>query len=381
MGNRVVVTGIGSFSPFGFGLEVIENNVFRGVDAFRDTDRFDTNRFKTKVSAQSSFQGSYLKAGLKCTKDAIEMAKLDTKINDMPIIIGTQGDFNVLNKYWEGLQGEFSEKVPYNQAFEIAKRLNIKGKKLTFTNGCIASTNAIGYASELIKNGLANVVICGGNSLVNEDQFSKFNAGRALSTDGLVRPFSKKRSGLLLGDGGGILILEEYKHARKRHASILAEILGWGIGTDAFHVTQPHPYGRGMSTAINKAIKNAEINGSEIGYINAHGTGTRLNDSSETQAFKNVWKEKAHEIPISSTKSMTGHTLEGAGALETIITILALENGVIPPTANYEGEDKECDLNYVPNRPLRQRVEIALNVNASFGGNNAALIIKGGGNE
>ncbi|MEV2234778.1 beta-ketoacyl-[acyl-carrier-protein] synthase family protein [Streptomyces phaeochromogenes] len=267
--------------------------------------------------------------------------------------------------------------VPARLAELLAGGLGLVGPQLTFTNACVASAAAIIHACRLISSGRIDVAVCGGGYLVEEETFGKFDSGRALSGDGMVRPFSADRSGLLLGDGVAVVVLESAEHARRRGARPLAGVVGWGAASDAHHIAQPHPEGVGLARAARQAMRLAgDPDGAALDYVNAHGTGTKYNDGAETRGLRAAFPERAESIPVSSTKSTTGHLLEAAGVVEFVITMLALTDGVLPPTAGFTAPDPECDLDYVPNEPRRTDPRRALTVNAAFGGANTALVLE-----
>ncbi|MGA5507458.1 beta-ketoacyl-[acyl-carrier-protein] synthase family protein [Streptomyces umbrinus] len=270
-----------------------------------------------------------------------------------------------------------ADAVPARLAELLARELGLVGPRLTFTNACVASAAAIIHACRLISSGRIDVAVCGGGYLVEEETFGKFDSGRALSRDGMVRPFSADRSGLLLGDGVAVVVLESSEHARRRGARSLAGVVGWGAASDAHHIAQPHPEGVGLARAARQAMRLAgDPDGTTLDYVNAHGTGTKYNDGAETRGLRAAFPERAESIPVSSTKSTTGHLLEAAGVVEFVITMLALTDGVLPPTAGYTAPDPECDLDYVPNEPRRSDARRALTVNAAFGGANTALVLE-----
>ncbi|GGS79592.1 beta-ketoacyl-[acyl-carrier-protein] synthase family protein [Streptomyces violaceus] len=276
-----------------------------------------------------------------------------------------------------GAAARLADAVPARLAESLAGHLGLTGPRLTFTNACVASAAAIIHACRLISSGRIDVAVCAGGYLVEEETFGKFDSGRALSRDGMVRPFSADRSGLLLGDGVAAVVLESAEHARRRGARPLASVLGWGAATDAHHIAQPHPEGAGLAQATRQALRLAgDPDGAALGYVNAHGTGTRYNDGAETRGLRAALAERAGSIPVSSTKSTTGHLLEAAGIVEFVITMLALTDGVLPPTAGFTRPDPECDLDYVPNRPRRADPRRALTINAAFGGANTALVLE-----
>ncbi|WP_338552326.1 beta-ketoacyl-[acyl-carrier-protein] synthase family protein [Paenibacillus sp. KS-LC4] len=383
MSNRVVVTGIGVMVPNGFGEEAVKRSVLAGEHLFRPVTRFESTPFRSAFAAESDFKGSLLELGVRLAEEAVASSGIND-LSESSIVLGLQGDYNALQQYWRlKSSGQhsaipISEYLPSYHLKVLADQYRVKGnvRKISLNNACIASSNAIGVAYEMISRGQSETALCGGYSLVTEEMFAKFNSGRTFASDGRVRAFSANRSGMLLGDGGAMLLLESLEHAEKRGATILAEILGWGLSCDAFHVCQPHPDGNGMALAIERALAAASIHKEEIDYIHAHGTGTPLNDRAETAAIKQAFGTKAYDTPISSTKTMTGHILEGTGALETALSILAMKHDTIPPTVGYEQQDPHCDLDYVPNSPRKKQLNKVINLNASFGGNNTAIVLQ-----
>ena len=261
-------------------------------------------------------------------------------------------------------------------------RYGFKGPNFTIVTACATGTHSIGEAYKLIQRGDAEVVIAGGvEAAITPLGLAGFCAARSLSTrndepEKASRPFDKDRDGFVMSEGGGIVILEELEFAKKRGAEIFAELVGYGASDDAYHITAPPPEGEGGALCMANAIKDAGIKPEDISYINAHGTSTKLNDSTETKAIKTVFGEYAKKIPVSSTKSMTGHLLGATGAVEFIVCVLAVKNDIIPPTINYENPDPECDLDYVPNKKREVKVNYALTNSFGFGGHNATLIVK-----
>ncbi|MFF9039277.1 beta-ketoacyl-[acyl-carrier-protein] synthase family protein [Streptomyces sp. NPDC014892] len=290
---------------------------------------------------------------------------------------GTVGAVGLAAPPADPAAARLADAVPAHLAESLAGGLGLTGPRLTFTNACVASAAAIIHACRLISTGRVDVAVCAGGYLVEEETFGKFDSGRALSRDGTVRPFSADRTGLLLGDGVAAVVLESAEHARRRGARPLAGVVGWGAATDAHHIAQPHPDGVGLARATRQALRMAgDPDGSGLGYVNAHGTGTKYNDGAETRGLRAALGERAESIPVSSTKSTTGHLLEAAGVVEFVITMLALTEGVLPPTANFTRADPECDLDYVPNRPRPADLRRALTINAAFGGANTALVLE-----
>jgi 3-oxoacyl-[acyl-carrier-protein] synthase II len=265
---------------------------------------------------------------------------------------------------------------------QISIAFGAKGPNVAIETACAAGTHAVGDAFKLIQRGTADAMIAGGvESTVTPLAVSGFNAMRALSTrndepEKASRPFERDRDGFVLAEGSGIVILEALDHALERGAPIHGELVGYGLTGDAFHISAPAPEGEGMARCMQMALDDAGVAPEEVDYINAHGTSTDLNDSFETQAIKKVFGERSYKLPVSSTKSMTGHLLGGAGGVESVFTILTLKHGIIPPTINYENPDPDCDLDYVPNEAREAKVEIALSNSFGFGGTNAALLFR-----
>jgi len=267
-------------------------------------------------------------------------------------------------------------------AANISHRFNLTGYTNTCVTACAASTQAIGEAAEVIRRGDADVIVTGGTEAgICEIGMGGFSTMRALSTwsgepSQASRPFDKGRDGFAPSEGSGILILESLKHAKARGATIHAEIGGWGVSSDAYHLVQPHPEGSGAAKAMNRALTNAGVTINDIDYINAHGTSTPINDASETKAIKAVFGEHAYNVPISSTKSMVGHSLGASGALEAIACISSINDGVLHPTINQDEPDPDCDLDYIPNVAREQEVNVTISNSFGFGGQNACLVIK-----
>jgi 3-oxoacyl-[acyl-carrier-protein] synthase II len=265
---------------------------------------------------------------------------------------------------------------------QIAIRHGAKGVNWTPTSACASGNHAIGEAFHLIRRGLQDAVIAGGaESAITPLGVGGFSAMKALSTrneepERASRPFDKGRDGFVMAEGSGVLILEERERALKRGAKIYAEVIGYGANGDAYHMTAPAPGGEGAARCIALALKDAGIKPDDVDYINAHGTSTEYNDINETQAIKKVFGERAYKIPVSSTKSMTGHLLGAAGAVEGVYSVLALCNGMLPPTINYENPDPECDLDYVPNQPRKADIKVTLSNSFGFGGTNACVIFR-----
>jgi 3-oxoacyl-[acyl-carrier-protein] synthase II len=267
-------------------------------------------------------------------------------------------------------------------AGQISIHYGFKGPNYATTSACATSTNAIADAFFLVQRGSADVMVCGGSeAAITPMSIGGFNAARALSTWNdrpleASRPFDKDRNGFVMGEGSGTIILEEYEHAKKRGAKIYAEIIGAGLTGDAFHLTAPAPEGEGAYRSMRDAVRDGGISIEEIDYINAHGTSTELNDINETKAIKRLFGEHAYKLSVSSIKSMTGHLLGAAGAVEAVATVLALKNGIIPPTINLDEPDPECDLDYTPKKPKERNIKYALSNTFGFGGHNSTILLK-----
>ena len=266
-------------------------------------------------------------------------------------------------------------------AAHMASMFNAQGPNANCLTACAASSQAVGEAAELIRRGEADIMLSGGtHSMIHPFGVTGFNLLTALSTRNdaptkASRPFDKDRDGFVLGEGSAMLVLEEVEHAKARGAKIHGEILGYGSTADAYRITDTHPEGRGANSCIRMALADAELNPTDVHYINAHGTSTDVNDRVESLAIKTVFGEHAYKVPVSSTKSMLGHLIAAAGATELIICLLAIRDNVLPPTINYETPDPECDLDYIPNKPREARCDVALSNSFGFGGQNISLIV------
>lgn len=389
--NDVVITGYGVFTAFGFGEQAVLDGIFRGTHAFGPVRRFDTAQFRCDTAASYTGEGPgypgmrddsfspprQSEVLLACSSAAIEMSGLDpSRIGGA--LVGSQGDYTPITSFWRSGadSGPVADSLPSHLSHALADRLGLGPYRSTFVNACVASADAIIHASRLIRAGQTDALLCAGAYLVEEELFAKFDSARAFAKDGIVRPFAKDRTGLLLGDGVAGLVLESGRGARARGAEVLARVAGWGITSDAFHVSRPHPQGRGTADALRAALRTAELDADRIDYVNVHGTGTASNDTAETAALHEVLGARAPKVAVSSTKSMTGHPLEGAGAVEAVITLLALRHGIVPPTANFTTPDPACDLDYVTDIPREVRMDHAVSLNSAFGGVNTAILLE-----
>lgn len=405
--NRVVVTGLGTITPVGNDVETFWKSLTDGKCGIDFITRFDTEDYKVKVAAEvKDFdplqyipKSEARKMDLFCqyALAAAEQAVQDSGIvgtlepEKLGVYVGsgiggmetfvTQTE-KLLTNGPKRISPHFVPMMISNMAAgDIAIKYNAQGPSLPVVTACATSTNAIGEAYRAIKHGYAQAVIAGGTeATINPLAVAGFTNCMALSTRNDPKsssiPFDKRRDGFVMGEGSAIVVLEEYEHAVQRGAKIYAEVVGYGNTCDAYHVTAPHPEGKGAADAMRMALKEAGALEEGTLYINAHGTSTPLNDKGETLAIKAVLGERAKDVFISSTKSMTGHMLGAAGAVETVASVLALKDGVIPPTIGYEEPDPECDLNYVPNQAVKADIQYAMSNSLGFGGHNACLVFQ-----
>lgn len=409
MGRRVVITGIGLVSPLGVGTEVTWNALLEGKSGIGPITRFDLAGFPSKIAGEVKgfdpldFMSSKdlrkmdLFIQYACAAASIAMENSGLRIDSsnaerIGVYIGSGiGGLGLIEGQHKKFLASGPRKIsPFfiiglivNLATgQVSIRHGAKGPNLACATACATGTHAIGDSFRLIANGSADAMIAGGSeAVITPLAVGGFSAMKALSTrneepEKASRPFDKDRDGFIMGEGAGVVILEELQSAQERGAKMFAEIVGYGLSGDAFHVSAPSDNGDGPFRVMRNAINDAGIMPSEIQYINAHGTSTQAGDRIETLAIKRVFGESAPGIPISSTKSMTGHLLGAAGGLEAGITALVLQNGIIPPTTNYDTPDPDCDLDYVPNQSRRHPIRYALTNSFGFGGTNASLVLK-----
>jgi len=407
--RRVVVTGLGAVTPLGIGAEKTWKALCAGKSGIGRISRFDTTNFQTKIAGevkdfdpedfldkkQVRRMDSFVHYCMAATIMAMEDSKLEVANQDaerIGVLIGTGlGGLPTLEKNHTLLIEGGPKKIsPFfipmmiaNMApGQIAIHFGIKGPNTCVVTACAAGSHAIGDSYKLIQRGDADIVITGGTeATITPLNIGGFNAMKAISTNNdepekASRPFDKNRDGFVPAEGAGTIILEELELALKRGANIYGEIVGYGLTSDAFHITAPDPQGSGAARCMKMALLDANILPSEVNYINAHGTSTPMNDTIETLAIKTVFNEYSKKIPVSSTKSMTGHLLGAAGGVEAVFTILTIRDGIIPPTINYETPDPDCDLDYVPNVARKADVRIAISNSFGFGGTNATLVFK-----
>ncbi len=410
LNRRVVVTGLGLVTPLGTGVEKNWEAIVAGRSGIRPITRFPNVEFMAARIAGEvpDFRGEdfiepkeikKMDLFIQYSVAAADMAVRSSGFTIDPemaprvaVIIGVGlGGISTIEFYQQAyLEGGprkispfFIPKVISNLApGQIAIRHGAKGVNWTPTSACASGNHAIGEAYHLIRRGLQDAAITGGaESAITPLGVGGFAAMKALSTrndepEQASRPFDKDRDGFVIAEGSGVLILEERERAIKRGANILAEVIGYGANGDAYHITSPSPDGDGAARCMALALKDAGIEPAMMDYINAHGTSTEYNDINETQAIKKVFGEWAYKIPVSSTKSMTGHMLGAAGAVEGVYTVLALQNGIIPPTINHDTPDPLCDLDYVPNQARKADIKVALSNSFGFGGTNACVIFR-----
>jgi 3-oxoacyl-[acyl-carrier-protein] synthase II len=402
--NRVVITGDGSISPLGFNSKSLWENLINGQSGVDYIQQFDTENFSVKIAGEVKdfdpndfFDSKDVKRldrftmfGLIAAKQAIEKSNYSS--SDAGVIVGTgvggmhtleEEHSKYINKGQRGVSPFYVPKmIPNIAGGQIAIKNNLNGLNFSMSTACSSATDAIGMAYRLISDGHISAMICGGaEGSITPLTLSGFANMKALSKNNdnpseASKPFDKERDGFILSEGAGMLFLENLESALNRGAEILGEIIGYGITNDAYHITQPHNDSVGAINAIEMAINEADIKVEDIDYINAHGTSTYFNDMLETQAIKNVLGNHAKNVSISSTKSMTGHLLGAAGAIEAIACINAINNNKVPPTVNFKTPDPECNLNYTPNVAIDRNVEIAMSNSFGFGGHNSVIILK-----
>ncbi|UCF57229.1 MAG: beta-ketoacyl-ACP synthase II [Deltaproteobacteria bacterium] len=409
MKRRVVVTGLGMVTPLGTGVEKNWEAVCAGKSGIRPISRFDASQFPCQIAGEiPDFKSEdfmdkqqvrrfdiFVHYAVASARMAMEDSGLKIDSNNrerVGCITGSGlGGLTMLEHYHKVLLEKGPRRIsPFfipgmiaNMApGQIAIEFGAKGPNISIETACAASCHAVGEAFRLIREGIADAIITGGSeAVVTPLALGGFCSMRALSTrndepEKASRPFDLNRDGFVMGEGAGVLILEELNQALDRGADIYAEVAGYGLSGDAYHVSAPEPDGGGAISCMSMAINDAELKPEDIDYINAHGTSTKLNDESENKAVKAVFGEHAYKLAISSTKSMTGHLLGGAGGIEAIYTVLTVRHGIMTPTMNYETPDPACDLDYVPNVARKAKVRVAMSNSFGFGGTNASLLFK-----
>lgn len=407
--HRTVITGLGVISPVGNTVEEFWKSLTQGVSGINFVTRFDVSQLPTRVAGEvgnfeptdwldkkeSRHMDRFAQFAVAASKMAIADSGLDLESIDKDragTVIGCGiGGVTTFEEQKEVMMAKGPGRVsPFfvpmlisnMAAGHVSIAFGLQGPSSTVVTACASATNAIGEAMLLIERGEADIVVAGGTEApLTPLAFAGFCSMKAMSTEkedpkAASRPFEANRTGFVMGEGAGILVLESLEHAKARNARIYAELVGYGSTSDAYHITTPVPGGAGAARAMGKALESAGIMPEEVDYINAHGTGTGANDKTETAAIKKVFGDYANKVSISSTKSMTGHLMGAAGAIEAIACVLTIQNGVIPPTINYGEADPECDLNYVPNQAIEKNVEVTMSNTFGFGGHNATIVIK-----
>jgi 3-oxoacyl-[acyl-carrier-protein] synthase II len=407
--KRVVITGMGVVTPIGNNLAEFEKNMFAGVSGTGPLTHFDCEGFNSKVAGQvkdfdvsqwidpkeANRMEGFVRFAVAASQMAVDQSGLDFEKENMErigVLVGSGiGGIDIIEKQTLILNKKGPRRISPllipmllidMASGMISMRFGAKGPNSAAVTACATGTHSIGDAFKIIQRGDADAMICGGTeAAITPLGFGGFCAMRALSThnddpEHASRPFDKERNGFVMGEGAGVVVIESLEHARARGARIQAEIVGYGMSADAHHITAPAPNGEGAQRAMKAAMNDAGINLEDVGYINAHGTSTELNDKFESMAIRIVFGSHADKLPVSSLKSMTGHLLGAGGGVEAIACALTLQKQLLPPTINYETPDPECDLDYVPNKAREAKLNIALSNSFGFGGHNAALAIK-----
>jgi 3-oxoacyl-[acyl-carrier-protein] synthase II len=394
--KRVAITGLGIFCSVGRNVEEFVQSLKQGKTGIGPITLFDTSKYPCKIGAeirdyrsQEFFKKKDLKKlsrtdqfGLIAAEEAVKASGIHSYLSEevgVCLGAGAGGMFEAETYHREILVKGRSKPsliwpfIPSYTTDRVAERFEFSGPKFTVTTACSSSATAIGYGADLIRSGKSRAVVCGGSEALSELTFGGFNSLKATDPSP-CKPFDRKRAGMSLGEGAGILILEDFGEAIKRGTTIYAEFLGYGIGGEAYHITAPEPSGMREARIIREAMEESRILPTEVDYINAHGTGTPLNDKVETLSIKNVFGERAHSIPVSSIKSSVGHCLGSAGAIEAIASVLSIIYQFIPPTLTHREGDEDCDLDYVPGKSREAQVEVVLSNSFAFGGNCTTLL-------
>jgi len=395
--KRVVITGIGVFCSIGKKAEEFLQSLKEGQSGIGPITLFDTSKYPCKIGAEirdyhpeKFFGKKELKRlsradqfGLIASEEAVKAYGIHSyPSEEVGVCLGAgAGGMSEAETYHREVLIKGKSKpsllwpfIPSYTTDRVAERFGFSGPKFTITTACSSSATAIGYGADLIRSGKSKAVLCGGSEGLSELTFGGFNSLKAMDPSP-CKPFDRKRAGMSLGEGAGILILEDFDEATKRGVRIYAEFLGYGIGGEAYHITAPEPTGMSEARIMKEALEESGLTSNEVDYINAHGTGTPLNDKVETLSIKNAFGERAYSIPISSIKSSVGHCLGAAGAMESIASILSIVYQFIPPTLNHREGDEDCDLDYVPGKAREKEVKVVLSNSFAFGGNCTTLIL------
>jgi 3-oxoacyl-[acyl-carrier-protein] synthase II len=396
--RRVVITGMGAVTAIGSTLEESWKGLLAGTCGIRPLTLFDPSAYRTQTAAEvAEIPDGFLTAaerrrmsradrmGVAAAREALAASGLDLSREDptrMGVILGggtsglidSEAFFELYLRGRKARPSKVLNHLPDSITDRVAQRFGLEGIKSTITTACSSSANALGYAFDAIKAGLADVVVTGGSDVLARLTYGGFNSLRSVDPEP-CRPFDRDRRGLSIGEAAGLLVLEDAEHARRRGAPVVAEFRGYGVTSDAYHMTAPDPSGSAGGRTIAAALENAGVNAAEVDYVNAHGTATPQNDSAETAALKAALGDRARRIPVSSIKSMLGHCLCASGAIEAVATALTVRDGRVPPTIHYENPDPACDLDYVPNAAREQDVRVALSNSFAFGGNSSVVVL------
>jgi 3-oxoacyl-[acyl-carrier-protein] synthase II len=394
--KRVAITGMGVFCSIGKSVEEFTQSLRNGRTAIGPITLFDTSKYPCKIGAEirdyrpeQFFRKKELKRisradqfALIASEKAVKVSRIDSFPSEevgVCLGAGAGGMFEAETYHREVLLKGKSKPsllwpfIPSYTTDRVSERFGFSGTKFTVTTACSSSATAIGYGADLIRSGRCKAVLCGGSEALSELTFGGFNSLKAMDPSS-CKPFDRRRAGMSLGEGAGIILLEDFDEAIKRGVRIYAEFLGYGIGGEAHHITAPEPTGMWEARIMREALEEGGIDPVEVDYINAHGTGTPLNDKVETLSIKNVFGERAYSIPVSSIKSMVGHCLGAAGVIEAIASILSMVHQFIPPTLNHQEGDEDCDLDYVPGKSREVEVKTVLSNSFAFGGNCTTLV-------
>lgn len=407
--KRVVITGMGMISPIGLDTASTWAALLNGKSGTDKITLFDASTHVTKIAAEvkgfdptnyidrkeARRMDRFTQFAVAASKEAVEHSGLkvdESNRDEIGVLVGSGiGGLITISEQLRNLIEKGPDRVsPFlvpmmisdNASAQVSITLGVRGANFCSTSACASGSDAIGTAYEIIKRGDAVAMVAGGSeAVITPIGIAGFNAARAISTRNddpqkASRPFDAQRDGFVLAEGACLLVIESLEYAKQRGAKILGEIIGYGASSDAYHITAPAEDGNGAIRAMQMALKKARLTPTDIDYINAHGTSTELNDKIETKAIKTVFGEQAYKIPVSSTKSMTGHMVGAAGAIEAAISMLAINNDIIPPTINYENPDPECDLDIVPNVPRKAEIKTAMSNAFGFGGHNSVLIVR-----
>jgi len=408
--KRIVITGLGVIAPNGTGKDNFWKANLRGTSAVKTITSFDITEYRTKIAAEvedfspteymdqktANLADRFAQFGIASAKMAVKDAGLDFEKenrNAIGVCIGTGlggmlfYEKQILAVIEAGTIKKGSPtcvpKITANSASgQISIYFKLFGPNIAVSTACSSSNHALGLAMDMIRQNRANIMLAGGaEATVIPLTFAAFNALRVMSSSNdspkeASRPFDKNRNGFVMGEGAAVLVLEELNHARKRKAHIYAELAGYGSTSGGYHMVMPAPDGKDAARAMKLALKTAKIRPEQVDYINAHGTSTQANDTVETKAIKEIFKKHAYKIGVSSTKSMIGHLVGAAGAVEAVVCAMAIQDGIMPPTINYKVKDPHCDLNYVPNKPQQKKLNFILSNSFGFGSNNACIVIR-----